>query len=325
MTTIHGHTQQRAALALLAQQERLPGSLLFTGIKGIGKQLVAYELARQLLCQQKPFGPQGGCNSCQACVLFNSKNHPDLHTITFGTGAASMDDLRETLDGLSLKAFLGGRRVAIINDADEISTIGANLLLKTLEEPRPETFYILLAASPTRLPQTVLSRCQRWFFDRLSPTEIKHILTERGATEVSDSIAALAEGSLCDLETLKDRKELADEVREVLDAAFKGDARRIGRAAQEWGGNKIGVKELLALLRTSIRERLLCCDNDRAAASVWATALQNIIDAEYLAVDRHANPTLVLLTVLRSCNLERASSYQNTPNLLPTMLEELLR
>lgn len=324
MQSIIGHTKQRQSLAALALQDRLPSSLLFSGAPGVGKHLVARELAAQLLCLAPTSGPAGGCGECRSCILVRAGNHPDLHSLQFGENGASLDDLRTTLEGLSLKAFMGGRKIAIFNDADCMSVVGANTILKSLEEPRPETFYILIAANPSRLPPTLLSRCQRWFFDRLAAAEIRAILKALGEESISDVAADLADGSLDSLGSIRERADLLSDFQSVLDAAFRGDERVIGRAATEWGSDKNTLRERLTFLRVSLRRQLLACAHDPAAACVWAVALQNAIDAEYLATERHVNPTLAILQVLRSCNKAFASTYQETPGCAPTLLERLL-
>lgn len=320
---ITGHQTQRSTLATLAREERLPSSLLFAGIDGIGKHLVARELAKQLLCQASAKAAQGGCGECRPCKLFESGNHPDIHTLNFGTDGASVDDIRQVLERLSLRAFMGTRKVAIFNNADAISLVGANCILKSLEEPRPENFFILIASNASKLPATILSRCQRWFFDRLSEDEIREVLRARGASEEEIALATFADGSIGALSTIRSRTESADEIAAVLDAAWRGDIARITRAAQEWGGEKATIAEKLSFLRTQIRSRLLANASNLAAAAVWAHALQNTIDAEYVIVDRHVNPTLIILRVLRSCSQELAVGYQMTPNRYPTILEDL--
>lgn len=319
-----GHTHQRQALATLVNEERLPSSLLFSGSAGVGKRLVARELASQLLCLTPHSAPKGGCGECRACRLIRAGNHPDLRTLEWSADGVSVDDLRETLEKLSLRPFLGKSKVTILNDADGISTVGANILLKTLEEPRPENFFILIATTPSRLPQTVLSRCQRWFFDRLSAEDLNAILSQRGASDEERALIPFADGSCAALESIRAKSELRDETRAALDAAWRGDTAAITKVAQEWASDKTGMPERLTFLRASIRERLLASTADRGAAAVWAHGLQNAIDAEYLVVDRHVNATLMILTVLKSCSQKLADAYQLTPNTTAPIWERVL-
>lgn len=322
---IIGHETQRSALAELAGEERLPSSLLFSGTIGVGKQLVARELAARLLCNNPTPSATDGCGSCSACNLVKVGNHPDLHVVECGGEGISVDDLRHTLERLSLRPFLGTRKVTILNDADELSVVGANILLKTLEEPRPENFFILIAATPSRLPQTVLSRCQRWFFDRLEPSQMETILKARGASEEELRLIALADGSLNTLASLRDRPQLGEEILSVLESAWRGDHARTTQAASEWASDKAGIRERLACLRLSIRQKLLKSGGDTNAAAVWANALQRALDIEYLVLERHVNPTLALVEVFKSCDHSRADEYQTRPNSDPPLLEELIR
>lgn len=322
--TLIGHTQQRQALAALVSEERLPSSLLFSGTAGIGKRLIAQELASQLLCLQQSPAPQGGCGQCQSCRLIRIGNHPDLRKLDWEGDEMSVDDLRATLEKLSLRPFLGTRKVTILNDADNISTIGANILLKSLEEPRPENFFILTATTPSRLPQTVLSRCQRWFFDRLSNSDLDAILIQRGAGDEDRALIPFADGSCAALESIRSKGELREETRNALDAAWRGDIATITKIAQDWAADKAGIKERLTFLRTSIRERLIESAADKNKAVVWAHGLQNAIDAEYLVVDRHVNATLVILAVLKSCSGSLSVSYQIIPNATAPVYERIL-
>ncbi|MFO0416237.1 MAG: ATP-binding protein, partial [Pseudomonadota bacterium] len=302
MNALIGHTNQRHALALLVNQGRLPGSLLFSGAAGIGKRLVAREIAKQLLCESPTPAKQGGCSECSACRLINLGNHPDLRQMEWDSGEITVDDLRHTLSQLSLKPFMGRCKVTILNDVDTISVTGANILLKTLEEPRPDNYFILIATTPSRLPQTVLSRCQRWHFDRLSNTELSAILQAQGAGQEELDLVPFADGSCQALKSITTRAELSEEISTTLEAAWRGDHARMAKSASEWAADKEGIKERLAFLRTSIRQRLLENSADRNAAAVWAHALQNALDIEYLVIDRHVNATLAILQLLQSCD-----------------------
>lgn len=323
---LFGHTQHRQNLAALANGDTLPSALLFAGIAGIGKVAVARELARQLLCSAPAPVPQGGCGSCQTCTLVSVGNHPDLHTLSFAEEKRiTVDDVRHTLSALNLRSFMGGRRVAILNDADAMGVVSANILLKSLEEPRPETFYILVAANPSQLPITVLSRCQKWFFDRLTGDDIAAVLKARGETPPADAVLSLADGSMTTLDLLKDADARWEELQGLLESAYRGDGARIAQAAQRFGAEKDALPQTCILLRMALRKKLMeCSSRDVAASAVWAHALQNLLDAEYLIFERHSQPTLVLFRVLESCSGAYAARYMRTGNSHPPLLGEVM-
>ena len=139
---------------------RLPHALMLQGLPGLGKTALAEWLARLALCDRPQAAP---CGSCVSCRLHAAGTHPDLARVGLveERKQVAVDDVRELTARLSLKSLRGGRKVGIVDPADAMNASGANALLKTLEEPPPDTLLILTVARPDRLPATVASRCQR--------------------------------------------------------------------------------------------------------------------------------------------------------------------
>ena len=334
-----GHTRQRSGLSKLLSEERLPSTLIFTGISSIGKRGVAYELAQKILCDVNTHDttpPHSRevrlpCMKCNSCTLLQAGNHPDLHAIQCGgEDGVSVDQLRETLDQLNLTAFLGGKKIALINDADNLSVVASNILLKSLEEPRPDTYFLLIAHNPTRLPQTLLSRCQRWYFDKLTPADIETILKNR-AEALKESISThnqkllIAEGSFASLETMSSRPGMWEEIEDTLEAAYLGQESRILSAAQSWAAEKDSIRDRCTLLLAAIHRRLHEHSSNPKASAVWALAIQNTIDAEYLMVERHVSPLLTFTTLLRQCTGSHAQTIMQYPDEKPSLLEMIGR
>ncbi len=322
---IVGHVKQLQALTNLVVSGRLPSSLLFSGAHGIGKKLVALTLAKHILCQNPNDSSNRGCGSCKSCTLLQADTHPDLSIFECRGSDSSVDDLRETLERLHKRPFMGANRVTIINDADTISVVGANILLKTLEEPRPNAYFILIAETPSKLPATVLSRCQRWFFDRLSDLELTAILKAGGASEQELALIPYAEGSIATLEAVKSNDGIRNETEDGLQAAWSGNDVRIISLAQSWGSDKNHLRQRIGLIKTMLREKLISHASNLQAASVWAHALQTALDAEHLIFERNINPTLVLIELLRSCSKHNGIRYQLAPNTHPSIMEALSR
>jgi DNA polymerase-3 subunit delta' len=139
---------------------RLPHALLIAGAAGLGKGLLAVRFAKLALCRMPADGlPCGHCNSC---AQFAAGSHPDysLVAVQEEKSAIGVEQVRELIADLQLKSGHGGRKVALIEPAEAMSTAAANSLLKTLEEPPAETLILLVSATPGRLPATVRSRCQ---------------------------------------------------------------------------------------------------------------------------------------------------------------------
>jgi DNA polymerase-3 subunit delta' len=187
---------------------RLASTYLFVGPDGIGKRTFALKLAQALLCENiiEPLIP---CETCSACQQVVASTHPDLILIskpvdkafipleTF-IGDAEHRRQRGLCHEIGLKPFRGGRKIAIIDDADFLNIEGANSLLKTLEEPPPESLIILLGSSEQRQLSTIVSRSQIVRFEPLSTEQVATIMANQNletAIPVAE-LAAAAQGSI---------------------------------------------------------------------------------------------------------------------------------
>ncbi|HTT08301.1 MAG TPA: DNA polymerase III subunit delta' [Gammaproteobacteria bacterium] len=148
------------------RSETLPHGLLLTGPLGSGKFDMARVFAQGLLCVRAVDGIP--CGECQGCHWVEAGTHPDLRLITFEvdekTGKTAKEikiaQIRELIEFAQLKSHTAPLRIAIVHPAEYMNRNAANSLLKTLEEPPPATYLILIAHQPSRLPVTVRSRCQ---------------------------------------------------------------------------------------------------------------------------------------------------------------------
>ena len=152
--------QPRALLAAAADQDRVAHALLLQDAPGAGGGLLARWLARRLLCTAAAPRPCGRCSACQAVA---GERHPDLLLLRPPEDSQQIriEQVRELSTQLGLASHQGGYKVALIEPADAMNRFAANALLKTLEEPPARTVLMLVTHQPSRLPATVLSRCQR--------------------------------------------------------------------------------------------------------------------------------------------------------------------
>ena len=137
-----------------------PHALLLHGSDGVGKRQLAQQIATHLLCLN--ITERGAmCGSCRSCSLLKDSTHPDLHLISpEGKGwQIGIDSVRQLSADLVLRPLISPHKVAIIFEAERLNPYSANALLKTLEEPTPDTHILLITAHPTRLLATIRSRC----------------------------------------------------------------------------------------------------------------------------------------------------------------------
>jgi DNA polymerase-3 subunit delta' len=151
----------RAQLLAAVQHDRVAHALLIQDAPGAGGDQLALWMAQLLLCLAPE--PGGPCGACAGCTRSRENRHPDFTQISLieDSKQIRVEQARELSAHLALASHQGGYKVALINPADALNWNAANALLKTLEEPPSRTVLILVAQQPSRLPATILSRCQR--------------------------------------------------------------------------------------------------------------------------------------------------------------------
>jgi DNA polymerase III subunit delta' len=227
--SIRGHDRVVAELRRSLQQGRFPHALLFVGPEGIGKRTFAKTLAKGLLCEARPAADLDPCEACPGCLQVEGGTHPDFIEVARPEDKHELPIrvIRDLCDEFGLKPARGLRKVAILDDADDLNDEAANAFLKTLEEPPPGAVLILIGTSAEVQLQTIVSRCQVVRFDPLSQGDIAELLLEQGVVEDADvaaKLAALGDGSiqraigLADAELERFRRTLIDEL--VADHGF---------------------------------------------------------------------------------------------------------
>ena len=195
-------------------------SYLFCGTRGTGKTTIAKIFAKAVNCENPQDGsPCGECPSCRAIGADASLNVVEMDAASNN----GVDDIRNIIDQVAYSPTQGRYRVYIIDEVHMLSTAAFNALLKTLEEPPSYAIFILATTEPNKLPVTILSRCQRYDYGRLSTETIEGRLREVAQAEdlaVEDKalryIASAADGSMRDGLSLLDQCNAFNYGNEVL-------------------------------------------------------------------------------------------------------------
>ena len=203
---------------------KLAHAYLFAGPRGTGKTTMAKLLAKALNCD-KGIGHQ--CNECKNCKAIIDGTHPDVLELDAASNNG-VDEIRDLIDKVKYGTILGRYKVYIIDEVHMLSTGAFNALLKTLEEPPEHVIFILATTEPHKILPTILSRCQRYDFTKLSDKDIKNrlkdVLEKEGVVyneEAIDIIISLADGGMRDALSILDQvlaySQNKLEVQDILD------------------------------------------------------------------------------------------------------------
>ncbi len=276
---IEGHDDVVEEFRRAIGRGRLASSFLFAGPAGIGKLTFALKLAQALLCQTRPESALDPCGTCPSCAQVAAGTHPDLEMVAKPDEKSFIpvelligDREHRRREGLchniGIKPSLGGRRIAVIDDADYLNAEGANALLKTLEEPPPRSLLILIGTTPAKQLPTIRSRCQLIRFRPLPIGTVAALLLSKGfvadAAE-ADRLARFSEGSLQQALELADpglwsfRESLYQKIAEAMldsTALARMVAAFVDEAGKEPSARRARLRQIVAFAAEFYRQLL---------------------------------------------------------------------
>lgn len=191
------------------EHDRISQAYLFCGVRGTGKTSVARILAKRLNCAN----PQGAepCNECDSCKSIQTGNSLDILEIDAASNT-SVDDVRDLRESIKYAPVGGKHKVYIVDEVHRLSPSAFDALLKTLEEPPAHAVFIFATTEVHKVPQTILSRCQRYDFRRVSEAELRLAIVNIATKEnlkiddaAADELARRSDGSLRDALSLLDQ------------------------------------------------------------------------------------------------------------------------
>lgn len=325
-------------LLTASKKDHFSHAYLFTGPRGTGKTSAARLVAKAINCPTKKEGEP--CNTCEECKSIQNGTHPDLIEMD-AASHTSVDDMRDLIEKAQFTPSRGKKKIYIIDEAHMLSKSAFNALLKTLEEPPEHVHFILATTEPHKLPVTIVSRCQRFDFKRISDENIitqlekiaqaENIKAEKEALEL---IARQTQGGMRDsiglLEQLTEDSTLSSEkvqsslgltslpILESLLSSLENkettEAVNIINQANDNGANLSQfVKDFLDL----VRQKMLALIDKNQDASFYLNIIENFRQAS-IQLKQSFIPQLPLeIACIKSTLEERVveeTESQKTPN-----------
>ncbi len=206
---VYGQDHVTQTLRNELRLNRVHHAYLFTGSRGTGKTTCAKILSKAVNCFDLHDGDP--CGTCANCVGIDSGEILDVVEMDAASNRG-IDDIRAIIDEVAFAPARAKYRVYIIDEVHMLSRDAWNALLKTLEEPPAHVVFILATTEVNKIPETILSRCQRFDFHRISPTDISarlHEIADKESISLTDEaallIAVIADGAMRDAISLLDR------------------------------------------------------------------------------------------------------------------------
>lgn len=351
-----GHLETRRRLARAAAEQRLPQVLLVTGPVGVGKQRLALWLAQLLLCERPGSEPCGGCRRCRLVLalghpdlhwfvpiprpkaadtdkqveeaaeaiaeVMEERRAAGRWSAPDGMASHSMATVRLLQRRASMTSVEGGARIFIVGHADrlvpqESSPEAANALLKLLEEPPVNAYFVLTTEEPRRVLPTIRSRAVPVRLAPLAPGEVREALARLQPQLAEAAVAervALAEGSVgAALGEEEGAGQAQRQARELIEAVLGGPGPALERALRQPPFQARG--EFAAML-DALAETL----HEAARGSLGQPVRRPVPDA----LLRHASPTPLLRALERVGQAREAAAGNVNPQILLAVLGEEL-
>ena len=240
---IIGNKQIKKELERSILENKISHSYMFVGIEGIGKQMIAKEFARVVLCTNEQ---EKGCQQCKSCIEFMSHNHPDFLYIEPDGNSIKIEQIRYLQRKIQEKPIISNKKVYIINDADKMTTEAQNCLLKTLEEPPEYGIIILIGSNENAFLNTIKSRCMKIAFQPIEEKEIKQYMEKTyGMTNISPNMLEAFQGSIGKAILLKDKKEQYKSIEDMIEKLNKTDMTELMNLGQPLYQSKDEIMNIL--------------------------------------------------------------------------------
>jgi DNA polymerase-3 subunit gamma/tau len=283
-----GQEHIKEILTNALREDKVGHAYLLSGPRGLGKTTTARLLAKAINCLKNDRTKDQPCNTCQLCAEIASGQALDVIEID-AASSRGIDDIRELRDKVRFAPTLASKKIYIIDEVHMLTKEAFNALLKTLEEPPAHALFIMVTTEPHKIPETILSRVQRFDFQRPTEQDLVTYLTRVAKKEkikidrsALEGLAKLAQGSFRDGVVLLDQvmsgkrskidldwvlkslglasvKEVDSFIQAIEDQNLKEALKILDRLSQKG----YDLKSFVELVITRLRKDLRCQEDSR--------------------------------------------------------------
>ena len=303
---VAGQKQIIQTLQNAIKDNKIAHAYLFTGPRGTGKTTMAKLLAKALNCTDTHTKP---CNECDVCKAINDGSFADVIEIDAASNNG-VDEVRSLIDKVKYAPIEGKYKVYIIDEVHMMSQGAFNALLKTLEEPPAHVIFVLATTEPHKVLPTILSRCQRFDFGRISNNDIKSRLEDvlnseniEYDSEVIDLVSDLCDGGMRDALSILDQT-----------IAYAGDTITAQDVREIYGivSNEEKIQFINMILDNQHQELLNCINNFDQRGVDIARLTNNLIDLLKESIIYNGSNSFRGLKVLNENNINDLMHINNS-------------
>ncbi len=295
---------------------RVAHAYIFAGPRGVGKTTTARIIAKAMNCESPNNGEP--CNSCLSCKGINTGSFPDVIEIDAASNRG-IDQIRELRETVLYSPVQGKYKVYIIDEFHMLTKEAFNALLKTLEEPPAHVVFILATTELDKIPPTILSRCQRFIFKKVSEKKVVETLSDicdkesiNYETEALHLISIASEGCLRDAESILDQMISLSEgviktetvskflgvlggklLKELLKNGFEGNRVKLHETLSELDSSGFNPSTVIRQLIKYIEKQFLSVDSDFSEEEM--NVAFEILTKNIRTIDAHPFPFTALL------------------------------
>ncbi|AOG59962.1 DNA polymerase III subunits gamma and tau [Spiroplasma helicoides] len=290
---VAGHENLKKILIAQFENKTFPHALIFSGQRGTGKTSVAKIIAKTINCENiNHYNP---CDSCKSCLEFNANSHPDIYEMDAASNNG-VDEIRNIKNNVSTLPSISNYKIYIIDEVHMLTNSAFNALLKTLEEPPTHVIFILATTEYTKIPQTIISRCQVFNFKKIHKEALENKIKE-----------------VCSFENIEIDQEALEEIFYMSDGSLR-DALNFLEQTMTVSKNLITAKELQLVFYISTKEEKI-----QILRNIFDSKVKDIINyferANEKGVDFQST-TLGLLDILKEIIIFKMSKSTDTLKIL---------